>query len=103
MDLDSEFFDPDDAFYTGPTATDALIADAQARLGYELPSAYIELLRIRNGGKPKNDASAPRFQLHGRQITSRFPRFEDSVGRGELIHPAACLRPRSSRNGAIRL
>lgn len=54
MDLDSEFFDPDDAFYTGPNATDALIADAQARLGYELPSSYIELLRIRNGGKPKN-------------------------------------------------
>jgi len=37
MDLDSEFFDPADAFYTGPTATDAPIADAQARLGYELP------------------------------------------------------------------
>src|ERR1700756_3484255 len=53
MSLDSELFEPDVTFYTGPSVTDALMADAHARLGYELPSAYVELLRVQNGGKPK--------------------------------------------------
>jgi hypothetical protein len=40
-------------YYTGPDLTDALIASAELRLGYRLPSSYIELLRVRNGGIPR--------------------------------------------------
>jgi hypothetical protein len=48
----SGFFDHT-TYYTGPALTDAMVAAAEARLGYTLPKSYVELLRIKNGGVPK--------------------------------------------------
>jgi hypothetical protein len=39
--------------YTGPPLTDAMVAAAEAALGYKLPAAYLQLLRVKNGGTPK--------------------------------------------------
>lgn len=39
-------------YYTGPDLTDALVASAELRLGYRLPDSYLEVLRVRNGGRP---------------------------------------------------
>jgi hypothetical protein len=39
-------------YFTGPDVTDELIAAAENRLGVRLPRAYVDLLRIRNGGVP---------------------------------------------------
>lgn len=37
----------------GPAITDALVEDAERRLGVRLPRAYVELLRECNGGRPR--------------------------------------------------
>jgi hypothetical protein len=47
-----EFFD-DSEYYTGPPLTDVMVAEAEAKLGYKLPQAYLELLRTKNGGVPR--------------------------------------------------
>ncbi len=47
-----DFFD-DSEYYTGPPLTDAMVAEAEAKLGYQLPQAFLELLRIKNGGSPR--------------------------------------------------
>jgi hypothetical protein len=47
-----DFFDASD-HYTGPPLTDAMVAAAEAALGYKLPAAYLQLLRAKNGGSPK--------------------------------------------------
>ena len=39
-------------YYTGPTLTDVMVVQVEASLGYPLPAAYIELLRVQNGGVP---------------------------------------------------
>jgi hypothetical protein len=39
--------------YTGPPLTDVMVAAAEAALGYKLPAAYLQLLRVKNGGTPK--------------------------------------------------
>jgi hypothetical protein len=38
--------------HTGPELTDALIADAEAALGFTLPASYLRVLWLRNGGYP---------------------------------------------------
>lgn len=43
----------DSEYYAGPDLTDDMIVDAESRLGYKLPRSYVDLLRVRNGGKPK--------------------------------------------------
>ena len=48
---DDFFAKPD--HYTGPPLTDAMIAPVEAALGYRLPSTYLQLLRVQNGGSPK--------------------------------------------------
>ncbi len=45
-----EFADSD--YYTGPPLTDEMVEAAERRLGVKLPAAYVDLLRIRNGGAP---------------------------------------------------
>ena len=47
-----DFFAASDE-YTGPPLTDAMVATAEAVLGYKLPVAYLQLLRVKNGGVPK--------------------------------------------------
>jgi hypothetical protein len=47
-----DFFDDSD-YYTGPPLTDAMAAEAEAKLGYKLPQAYLQLLRVKNGGAPR--------------------------------------------------
>ncbi len=36
---------------TGAPLTDEMVAEAEKKLGYKLPQAYIELMKIQNGGK----------------------------------------------------
>ncbi|UUV30393.1 SMI1/KNR4 family protein [Amycolatopsis roodepoortensis] len=36
--------------FTGPPVDDALIAETEKRLGYRLPSSYLDVLRRTNGG-----------------------------------------------------
>lgn len=40
--------------YLMPPADDALIASVEEELGYKLSLSYIELMKMRNGGAPKN-------------------------------------------------
>jgi hypothetical protein len=47
-----EFFE-DSEYYTGPPLTDAMVAEAESKLGYRLPPSYLRLLRVKNGGVPK--------------------------------------------------
>jgi len=48
----SAFFD-DSTYYTGPELTDDMVRLAEKRLGHRLPTSYVDLLRVRNGGKPR--------------------------------------------------
>lgn len=55
-DIDfTRFWDEDDyntEEYTSAHPDDRQIAEAERELGYKLPAAYIELMRMRNGGAP---------------------------------------------------
>ncbi|QIM23070.1 SMI1/KNR4 family protein [Phycicoccus sp. HDW14] len=42
----------DSLYYTGPALTDDMVAAAELSLGRRLPRAYVEVLRIQNGGCP---------------------------------------------------
>ena len=48
----SDFFDAN-THYTGPPLTDAMLVSAERTLGYALPAAYLQLLRAKNGGRPR--------------------------------------------------
>ena len=48
-----ESFFTNSAYYTGPHLTDAMVRAAEARLGFTLPTSYVQLLRERNGGVPR--------------------------------------------------
>jgi hypothetical protein len=48
--FDGKPTDPTDLELLGPRVTDKLVASAEKKLGYTLPTSYIELLKIRNGG-----------------------------------------------------
>jgi hypothetical protein len=39
--------------YVGPSITPRVVAEVEARLGYQLPAAYIALARSQNGGIPR--------------------------------------------------
>jgi hypothetical protein len=39
--------------YAGPPLTEALVRAAEEALGYKLPTAYLALLRVQNGGLPR--------------------------------------------------
>ncbi len=43
-----------DSKYVGSAPSNALIASVEAELGVRLPSSYVELMRVRNGGTPRN-------------------------------------------------
>lgn len=49
-----DWFDESD-YFTGPPLTDDMIQTAEAVLGYQLPPAYVNLLRVKNGGCPKHN------------------------------------------------
>src|SRR5580700_8041394 len=53
----SEFWDNSDYAlreYVGQPLTKEMLAMVETKLGYKLPSTYIEFLRNQNGGTPKN-------------------------------------------------
>jgi hypothetical protein len=39
--------------YAGPSLTGELVRAAEEALGYKLPAAYLDLLRVQNGGLPR--------------------------------------------------
>lgn len=51
-----EIADPNSSIegYTDENPTDELIRSVEQELGYKLPSSYIELMKLHNGGRPKN-------------------------------------------------
>jgi hypothetical protein len=51
-DVWSDFFDAS-THYTGPPLTDAMVVSAERTLGYTLPASYRQLLRAKNGGRPR--------------------------------------------------
>jgi len=57
-DFDPSTFWEDSAYaakaYTEPPPSDELIARVEADLGYRLPAFYVALMRVRNGGIPRN-------------------------------------------------
>ena len=56
----SDFFDQT-TYYTGPILTDQMVQDVEASFGYVLPPAYLQLLRVKNGGAPKRQC----FPING--------------------------------------
>ena len=52
----SDFWEPSEYAqreYTSAPPTDAVVAEVERRLGYKLPSSYVELMREQNGGIPR--------------------------------------------------
>ena len=47
-----DFFDAT-TYYTSPKLTDAMITAVEKQLGFKLPTVYLDLLRVKNGGAPK--------------------------------------------------
>lgn len=48
-----QLFDEDNEYYTGLPVEDEMVRRAERVLGVKLPTSYIDLLRVRNGGVPK--------------------------------------------------
>jgi hypothetical protein len=48
------------ANYVGAELTDDLLHKLEAALGYKLPAAYVEFMRVQNGGTPVNTCHATR-------------------------------------------
>jgi len=48
------FDDPDESEYVGPPVGKDMILRAEAVLGFRLPSSYVELIRVQNGGVLRN-------------------------------------------------
>ena len=61
--------------YLQPPLTDAIIADAEVRLGVRLPRAYLAALRIQNGGylRARSHPAVPAPVDHVAGIGPRFP------------------------------
>lgn len=67
--------------------TDAALAEAEAKLGVRLPAAFVELLRVRNGGNVAREFR--RFPVRGTSWAEDHVGFEDVRGIGpELLDNA---------------
>ena len=58
MNRENDFWDSpfdDSDYFTGLTLSDAMIRDAEVKIGYKLPRAFIRLIKIKNGGSLKRD------------------------------------------------
>jgi hypothetical protein len=82
-------FFADDDYYSGPVLTPDLIVLAEARLGYRLPAAYLQLLGERNGGVPLRRCFKTNVATSWHRAMSRCPQFVASAGGGESIVLAA--------------
>lgn len=45
----------DSNYFSGPALTDDMIRSAESALGVKLPDAYLNLLRVKNGGTPRQN------------------------------------------------
>ncbi|SDX96839.1 SMI1/KNR4 family protein [Thermoactinomyces sp. DSM 45892] len=50
----NEFWSQSDYFTNSMSVTEEMVVKAEEKLGYKLPSAYIELIKTKNGGTPIN-------------------------------------------------
>jgi hypothetical protein len=57
MSVGPDFFD-DSNYYTGPVLTEEMVRTAETQLGYKFPKAYVQLIRVKNGGSPKRKCFA---------------------------------------------
>jgi len=64
----------DEPYYTGPDLTDIMVAEVEESLGRRLPSSYIDLLRVKNGGVPTRRSFRTDFE------TSWAPNFFEISG-----------------------
>lgn len=70
------FWDQDSwANDVGGKLTDELVAHAEQVLGYRLPEAYIELMRIQNGGNPVNTCFPTESEIGGSNFAEIGPFF----------------------------
>lgn len=54
-------FADSDSSYTGPKLNDDMVASAESTLGVKLPSSYVGILRVRNGGSLRRNTFATSF------------------------------------------
>ncbi len=64
----------DEPYYTGPELTDIMVAEVEESLGHQLPSSYLELLRVQNGGVPTRRCYRTEFE------TSWAPNYFEIAG-----------------------
>ena len=57
-----EDFFTDSTYYTGEPLTTEMVRQAEETLGYRLPQAYVDLLKVRNGGVPVRKAVPTTFK-----------------------------------------
>jgi SMI1/KNR4 family protein SUKH-1 len=79
-EVKQHFWDPAHDYQLEPVLTDAALAAAEHELGVTLPAAYIELLRIQNGGVPARE-----FTYFATGSDPDYVMLDDMPGLGELL------------------
>src|SRR5688500_18966070 len=85
----------DDAYVDEPL-TDAVVAQVERTLGYKLPTAYVAMMKLQNGGIPRTCHRA-QHRRHGPTTTWLFPAFRASVAGSAT--PCAATQAASSGSG----